>query len=67
MVEQEGFPHVLQKKATEKSHEWSGKGEDWLDVALPDPWDVNISFYHLPYYSMSRDDNRVVTNKRWAW
>ena len=27
------------------SHEWSGKRDGWLDVARPDSWDVNISFY----------------------
>ena len=67
VVEREGFPHVLQRKATERSHEWSGKGDGWPDTAWPDLWDVNISFNHPPYYSRSKGDGRVVTDKRWAW
>ena len=28
-----------------KSHEWSGERDGWLDVARPNSWNVNISFY----------------------
>ena len=33
LIKQEEYPHVLQKKATEKSYEWSGKRDSWLDAA----------------------------------
>ena len=32
-VKREGFPHILQKKATEKSHKWSSKKDGWSDTA----------------------------------
>ena len=50
-----------------------GSHSKWWAIRLversisPTLENVNISFNHLPYYSMSRGDGRVVTNKRWAW
>ena len=44
VVEQEGNPHALQKKAT-RGAAVSGERDGWLDAARPDSWDVNISFY----------------------
>ena len=67
MVVWEGLPRSLLIKATGGSHSewWVGRlaGRN----IRPTFEDVNISFNHLPYYSMSRGDSRVVTNKRVAW
>ena len=62
----EGSPWLLLIKATGRSH------SKWWAVRLaghslsPTLEDVNISFNHPSYYSMSRDDGRVVTDKRVA-
>ena len=61
------FPRLLLMKATGGSH-----GEGWAGRLAgrsisPTFEDVNISFNHPPYYSMSRDDGKAVTNKRWTW
>ena len=62
-----GFFRSLLMKATGGSHGewWAG----WLAGRSISPIleDVNISFNHLPYYPMGRDDGRVVTDKRVAW
>ena len=58
-----GYLHALQKKATERSHKWSSKGNSWPDMARPDSWDVNISFNYSLYYLINKDDGRIVTNK----
>ena len=63
----EGLLWSLLIKATDGSH------NEWWVVQLarrssnPTFKDVNISFNYSPYYSMSRDKGRVVTNKRWTW
>ena len=44
VVEREGSPHALQRKATGGAAV-SGERDGWLDAARPDSWDVNISFY----------------------
>ena len=67
VVAWEDFTQSLFIKATGASH-----GEWWvgrlagrsISLTLED---VNISFNHLLYYSMSRGDGKVVTDKRWAW
>ena len=55
------------KESHWRSHEESGERDSWLNMTWHDSQDVNIIFNHLPYYSMTRDDSRIVTNKRWAW
>ena len=63
----EGSPQLLLIKATGRSH-----GEWWavrlagrsLSLTLED---VNISFNHSSYYSMSRGKGKVVIDKWWAW
>ena len=63
----EESPRSLLIKATGGSHGkwWAGRlaGRS----ISPTLEDVNVSFNHLPYYSMSRGDCRVVTNKWVAW
>ena len=53
VVEREESPHALQKKATGRAAV-SGERDGWLDVARPDFWDVNISFYHFFYMAEVR-------------
>ena len=48
VVEQEGSPYALQKKAI-GGVVVSGKRDGWLDAVRPDFWDVNISFYRFTY------------------
>ena len=44
VVEREGSPYALQRKATGRAAV-SGERDGWLDAARPNSWDVNISFY----------------------
>ena len=62
----EGSPELLLIKTTGGSH------NEWWAVRVvgrslsPTLEDVNISFNHSPYYSISGDEGRVVTDKRVA-
>ena len=64
---EKGFLWLLLMKATDGSHGkwWAGRlaGRN-ISLILED---INISFNHLLYYSMSEGDGRVVANKWRAW
>ena len=67
VVTWEEYPWLLLMKTTGRSH------SKWWAVYLAryninsTLKNVNNSFNHPPYYSMSRGDGRVVTDKQWAW
>ena len=63
----EGVPQSLLIKATGGIYGKSWVGQLAGYSISPTLEDVNMSFNHQSYYSMSKGDGQVVTNKQWAW